>query len=135
MSNLLTRQEYSAIAGRIDFPRTAFIDGRFRPGSGDRLSAVNPANGEVICEIAACNRDDVDFAAGKAREAFDQGHWSRLHPSARKDVLIRLCKLMTRSRRELAVMESLESGKPIRRLRGNRCSRGNQHDQVACGNR
>ncbi len=56
----------------------------------------------------------MDFAVGKAREAFEQGHWSRLHPSARKDVLIRLCKLITRDRRELAVMESLDSGKPIR---------------------
>ena len=58
--------------------------------------------------------EDVDFAVGKAREAFDQGRWSKQHPSARKDVLIRLCKLMTRSRRELAVMECVESGKPIR---------------------
>jgi gamma-glutamyl-gamma-aminobutyraldehyde dehydrogenase len=56
----------------------------------------------------------VDFAVSKAREAFDRGDWSRLHPSERKEVLIRLCKLITRRRRELAVMESLDSGKPIR---------------------
>ena len=114
MSNLLTRQEYSAIAEAIDFPRSAFIDGRYRPGSGVPLKSTNPATGEVICEIAACNGEDVDLAVGKAREAFDQGRWSKQHPSARKDVLIRLCKLMTRSRRELAVMECVESGKPIR---------------------
>ncbi len=114
MSNLLTRQEYSAIAEEIDFPRSAFIDGRYRPGNGAPLTSVNPATGDVICEIAACNSDDVDFAVGKARQAFDEGRWSRQHPSARKDVLIRLCKLITRNRRELAVIESLESGKPIR---------------------
>ncbi|MEM6497452.1 MAG: aldehyde dehydrogenase family protein, partial [Pseudomonadota bacterium] len=114
MSNLLTRQEYSAIAEEINFPRSAFIDGRYRPGHGAPLSSVNPATGEVICEIAACNSEDVNFAVGKAREAFDEGRWSKQHPSARKDVLIRLCKLMTRNRRELAVIESLESGKPIR---------------------
>ncbi|MGI9408599.1 MAG: aldehyde dehydrogenase family protein, partial [Hyphomicrobiaceae bacterium] len=114
MSNLLTRQEYSAIAEAIDFPRSAFIDGRYRPGSGTPLKSTNPATGEVICEIAACNGEDVDFAVGKAREAFDQGRWSKQHPSVRKDVLIQLCKLMTRSRRELAVMECVESGKPIR---------------------
>ena len=50
----------------------------------------------------------------EAREAFDQGHWAKRHPSARKEVLIRLCKLITRNARELAVMESLDSGKPIR---------------------
>lgn len=55
----------------------------------------------------------MDFAVAKAREAFDDGRWSRLHPSERKDVLIRLCKLMSRQRRELAVMESLDSGKTI----------------------
>ena len=54
------------------------------------------------------------MAVSKARQAFDQGVWARLHPSERKDVLIRLCKLITRNRRELAVMESLDSGKPIR---------------------
>ena len=50
----------------------------------------------------------------EARKAFDEGSWSRLHPSERKDVLIRLCKLITRNRHELAVMEAIDSGKPIR---------------------
>ena len=50
----------------------------------------------------------------KARESFDDGRWRTKHPSGRKDVLIRLCKLITRNRRELAVMESLDSGKPLR---------------------
>lgn len=113
MSDLLTREEYAAIAAATNFPRAAFIDGKFRAGSGGMMPTTNPATGEVICEIAACDASDVDFAVEKAREAFDQGHWSRLHPSERKDVLIRLCKLITRNRRELAVMESLDSGKPI----------------------
>lgn len=56
----------------------------------------------------------MDFAVAKAREAFEQGQWLRLHPGARKDVLIRLCKYMSRRTNELAVMESLDSGKPIR---------------------
>ncbi|MGI9385982.1 MAG: aldehyde dehydrogenase family protein, partial [Methyloligellaceae bacterium] len=114
MIDLLTRDEYAAIAADIDFPRAAFIDGKFQKGNGGMMPTVNPATGEVICEIAACNTADVDHAVGKAREAFDQGHWATLHPSERKDVLIRLCKLITRNRRELAVMESLDSGKPIR---------------------
>jgi gamma-glutamyl-gamma-aminobutyraldehyde dehydrogenase len=113
MTDLLTREEYAAIAANIDFPRTAFIDGKFRAGSGAMMPTTNPATGEVICEITACDASDVDFAVEKAREAFDQGHWAKLHPSERKDVLINLCKLITRNSRELAVMESLDSGKPI----------------------
>lgn len=114
MTDLLTRDEYAALAADIDFPRAAFIDGKFQKGSGGMMTTTNPATGEVICEIAACNATDVDLAVQKAREAFDQGHWATLHPSERKDTLIRLCKLITRNRRELAVMESLDSGKPIR---------------------
>ena len=114
MSDLLTATEYRAIAESLDFPKAAFIDGKFRAGRGAKLKTINPATGKKLCEIAACNAADVDLAVKKAREAFDQGHWARLHPSERKDVLIRLCKLITRNRRELAVMESLDSGKPIR---------------------
>ena len=114
MNELLTHQEYVALAGSLDLPQTAFIDGRFQAGRGDKLSTINPATGEILCEIAACNHDDVDLAVSKARQAFDQGVWARMHPSARKEVLVRLCKLITRNRRELAVLESLESGKTIR---------------------
>lgn len=113
MSDLLTHAEYQAIAQEFDLPRTAFIDGKFKAGTGKVFATVNPATGEELAQISGCNAADVDFAVQKAREAFDQGHWSKMHPSTRKDVLIRLCKLITRNRRELAVMESLDSGKPI----------------------
>jgi gamma-glutamyl-gamma-aminobutyraldehyde dehydrogenase len=113
MTDLLTHAEYRAIADSLDPPRTAFIDGKYRAGSGDVFATVNPATGETVAEISGCNAADVDFAVAKARTVFEQGQWSKLHPSARKDVLIRLCKLITRNRRELAVMESLDSGKPI----------------------
>ncbi|MDW3224791.1 MAG: aldehyde dehydrogenase [Paracoccaceae bacterium] len=113
MSDLLTHAEYQAIAQSLDLPKTPFIDGKYRAGSGKVFAAINPATGENLADISGCNAEDVDFAVEKARAAFEQGHWSKLHPSERKDVLIRLCKLITRNRRELAVMESLDSGKPI----------------------
>jgi gamma-glutamyl-gamma-aminobutyraldehyde dehydrogenase len=114
MTDLLNLEEYQAIAEKIDFPRTAFIDGKFCAGHGEKMPTINPATGKTICEISTCNAQDVDKAVSKARAEFDQGHWAMQHPSERKDVLIRLCKLITRNRRELAVMESLDSGKPIR---------------------
>ncbi|MEH6457298.1 MAG: aldehyde dehydrogenase [Cocleimonas sp.] len=114
MSDLLSREEYQAIADDLDFPRTAFIDGKFQAGKGKVMPTINPATGKKICDISSCNESDVDLAVQKAREVFDQGHWSKLHPSERKEMLIKLCKLIHRNRRELAVMESLDSGKPIK---------------------
>jgi gamma-glutamyl-gamma-aminobutyraldehyde dehydrogenase len=113
MSDLLTRAEYAALAADIDFPRTAFIDGGSRAGTGAPLVTLNPATGEEICTIIACGAGDVNLAVQKAKEAFEVGAWRTTHPTDRKEILIRLAKLMTRNRRELAVMESLESGKPI----------------------
>ena len=114
MTDLLTRAEYAAIAADLDPPRTPFIEGKFRRGSGPEMTTTNPATGEALSRLSTASAEDVDLAVAKAREAFDQGHWAKLHPTARKDTLIRMAKLMTRNRRELAVMESLESGKPIR---------------------
>ena len=114
MTDLLTHAEYQAIAAEIDLPKSPYIDGKFRPGRGAPIDTVNPATGDVLATISTANAEDVDLAVQKAREAFDQGHWARAHPSHRKDVLIKLVKYMTRRKRELAVMESLESGKPIR---------------------
>lgn len=111
---MLTQDEYRAIAADLEFPSQAFIDGAYRPAaSGKTFKTMNPATKAVLTEVAACAAEDVDFAVQKAREAFDDGRWSRLHPSERKDVLIRLCKLIMRNARELAVMESLDSGKTI----------------------
>ena len=114
MAELLTKEEYHAIAAALTPPTTAFIDGGYRPAiSGKTFETVNPATGAVLAEVAACGSEDVDFAVSKAREAFDDGRWSKLHPTERKEVLIRLAKLMKRNARELAVLESLESGKTI----------------------
>ena len=111
---LLTQDEYRAIASGLTLPTAAYIDGAYRPAaSGKTFESINPANGEVLAEIAACGQSDVDFAVSKAREAFDDGRWSRLHPADRKDVLIRFAKLLTRNARELAVIESIDSGKTI----------------------
>ncbi|MBU2980226.1 aldehyde dehydrogenase [Lentibacter algarum] len=114
MSDLLTTEEYKAVASGLDLPTQAFIDGSFRPAlSGKTFDTLNPATGSVLCKVAACGPDDVDFTVQRARDAFEDGRWSRLHPGERKDALIRLAKLLKRNARELAVMESLDSGKTI----------------------
>ena len=112
--SLLTKAEYQAIADKLILPSNAYIDGGYRSAqSGKTFDTINPATGALLTQIAACDAQDVDFAVQKARDAFEDGRWSKQHPSARKDVLIRLCKLLSRNARELAVMESIDSGKTI----------------------
>ena len=114
MTDLLTHAEYQAIAQELNPPSNAYIDGRFQPAKSKKtFASINPATGKTIAKIAACDSKDVDFTVKKARQAFDDGRWSRLHPAERKQVLIRLAKLMRRNRHELAVMESIDSGKPV----------------------
>jgi len=114
MSELLSHDEYQSIARSLTLPNTAFIDGKFQASqSGSTFPTINPATGETLTNIASCSAEDVDFAVSKAREAFDDGRWSKLHPGERKEKLIRLAKLIKRNAHELAVMESIDSGKPI----------------------
>ncbi|MEH6456183.1 MAG: aldehyde dehydrogenase [Cocleimonas sp.] len=114
MSTLLTHEEYKAIAQKITFPVDPFVNGKFaKPLSGKTMETINPATGEVFASVAACNSKDVDAAVVIAQEAFDNGKWSRLHPNERKRIIIKLADLIEENQHELAVLESLESGKPI----------------------
>ena len=114
MSSLLTRDEYRALAQSLVLPSGAFVDGKFAAAvAGGCIETLNPATGVALGRIAACEVPDVDHAVTKAREAFEDGRWSKRHPAERKKTIIQLCKLIRRHRHELAVLESLESGKPI----------------------
>lgn len=115
MSSLLTAAEYASLAKTIVMPTQAFIDGAFVPSvSGNTFATTNPATGDVLTEIAACDARDVDIAVARAKAAFDDGCWRHRSPSARKATLLRFAELLERHAHELAVMESLDSGKPIR---------------------
>ncbi|TCN28469.1 aldehyde dehydrogenase [Sinorhizobium americanum] len=117
MHDLLTAAEYAAIAKSMSYLSNAFVDGAFRPAaSGKTFKTTNPATGEVLTEIAACDSSDVDFAVAKAKQAFEDGRWHLRSPGERKDVLLKFARLLERNRHELAVLESLDSGKPIREV-------------------
>ena len=114
MTDLLSKEAYEAIAANINFPTEAFIDGRYqKPKSGKTMETINPATGEVLTAVHACDASDVDYAVEVARKAFNTGEWSQKHPSERKTVLLKLAQLIEDNQTELAVLESLESGKPI----------------------
>ncbi len=115
MHDVLSHEEYRQIAGDLSLPSNAHINGKFTPAkSGDTFDTYNPATGDLLGRVASCGKEDVGYAVKKAKQAFESGVWSKLDPSERKHRMIRLVKLMTRHRHELGVLESLDSGKPIR---------------------
>jgi aldehyde dehydrogenase (NAD+) len=92
-----------------------FIDGTFRDGRGDSIKTINPADATPLAEISEAGVADVDDAVEAARRAF--GPWSRLRGSERGKYLFRIARAIQERSRELAVLESLDNGKPIRESR------------------
>jgi gamma-glutamyl-gamma-aminobutyraldehyde dehydrogenase len=115
MVDVLTREEYLGVAKAMTFPANSWINGKFTSAkSGETYETTNPATGEVLAKVASCGEEEVDYAVKKARQAFDAGVWSRMHPAERKDIMIKWVKRLKRERYELTALESLESGKPVR---------------------
>ena len=110
----LSHPEYQAIANKLRPNGQAFIDGEFCDASdGETFQTTNPATGQVLCSVAHCKAADVDRAVTAARKAFNAGVWSRAEPEARKEVLLKIAALVRDHTHELAVLESLDTGKTI----------------------
>ncbi|MCF3148530.1 aldehyde dehydrogenase family protein [Streptomyces platensis] len=93
-----------------------FIDGEFTPASdGKVFKTVSPSSEEVLSEVAQATGDDVDRAVTAARKAFEK--WSALPGAERAKYLFRIARLIQERSRELAVLETLDNGKPIRESR------------------
>ncbi len=92
-----------------------FIDGQWQEAtSGRSFQSLNPATGEVLAEVQEALEPDVDRAARAAKKAFDEGAWPRMAASERSRILNRIADLILSRKDELARLESLDSGKPIR---------------------
>jgi acyl-CoA reductase-like NAD-dependent aldehyde dehydrogenase len=96
-------------------PRSqVFIDGRFAAAaSGATFDNINPATGRSLGAVASGDQADIDRAVASARAAFRRGSWANQPPKARKKVLLKLADLMMKHREELALLETLDMGKPI----------------------
>lgn len=96
-------------------PRTrAFIDGEYvDAASGKTFAKHTPRDGSLLANVAECDVEDVDRAVVVARRAFEDGRWSKTPPAERKLVLLRLADLIEENLEELALLESLDVGKPI----------------------
>lgn len=111
---VLTKSDWQQRAAQQRFITTALIDGRpVAARSGVTFAAINPATDQVLAQVAACGDSEIDQAVGAARRAFEHGPWARMAPAERKRVLLRLAELMLAHREELALLDSLNMGKPV----------------------
>jgi aldehyde dehydrogenase (NAD+) len=96
-----------------------FIGGQWQPAaSGKTFETINPATEEVITSVAEGDAADVDLAVAAARKALDNGPWSRMDARDRGRLMYKLADLIEEEIDELAALESLDNGKPIREARG-----------------
>lgn len=94
-----------------------YINGEWvKPASKKYFKTINPANEEVLAEVAHANEKDVDKAVKAARKAYDEV-WSKISPAERAKYIFRIARLMQERSREFAVVESLDAGKTIRESR------------------
>jgi gamma-glutamyl-gamma-aminobutyraldehyde dehydrogenase len=107
--------EYWSDKARATLPETrAFIGGAYVDAAdGATMPCVSPIDGRRLADIAACGSKDVDQAVRVARGAFERGVWASLAPRKRKSVLLRFARLIADHAEELALLETLDMGKPI----------------------
>jgi acyl-CoA reductase-like NAD-dependent aldehyde dehydrogenase len=99
-------------------PKGLFVDNDFVEASGEEtLTAVDPATGAVLGSVAVAQSADVDLAVARARAAFERGPWPEMTSSERGRLLWRLGDLIERHEDELAMLETLNNGKPITHAR------------------
>lgn len=109
-----SHEEWQAAADKLTFDTRPFVDGAFTDAtSGDSFSSVSPRDGKVLAEVQAASAEDVDRAIRSARAAFEDGRWRDLAPKERKRILLRWAELILRHAEELALLDTLEMGKPI----------------------
>jgi acyl-CoA reductase-like NAD-dependent aldehyde dehydrogenase len=101
-------------ARTLSFRTQAFIDGRYLDAaSGATFDSINPATGKLLARVAAGDEEDIKRAVSAARAAFRKGSWADLAPAKRKKILLRFAEVILRHTEELALLETLDMGKPI----------------------
>ena len=111
---MTTMSEWRNRAASLKLRNGIYIDGAFRDAArGGRFETVHPAYAAVLSAVARGTAEDIDAAVASARRAFDDGRWSGKTPSERKEVLLRLAALIRENVPELALLDTLDMGKPI----------------------
>ncbi|XP_050503103.1 cytosolic 10-formyltetrahydrofolate dehydrogenase [Diabrotica virgifera virgifera] len=103
--------EMEANKMKLRFPCQLFINGEFMDAEdGKTTQTVNPATEEVICDVQCASKNDVDKAVAAAKNAFENGEWSKISARERGLMLFKLADLMQEYKEELATIESIDSG-------------------------
>jgi gamma-glutamyl-gamma-aminobutyraldehyde dehydrogenase len=109
-----TYEDWKSRAAGLSFRGQAFIDGKFTDAvSGKTFDSINPATGAVLTQVAECDEEDVNRAVAAGRVAFEDGRWSRMAPSDRKAVMLKLADLIRENLEEMALLDSLDMGKLV----------------------
>ena len=105
---------WKELSANIKLDGRAFINGkRVAAISGISFDCISPINGKKIAEISRCEAADVDVAVSAARSAFEDGRWAHKTPRERKNIMCRFSELVMQNAETLALMETLDMGKPI----------------------
>ena len=106
--------DYRAMIPSLSYRNQAFINGKYvTAASGKTFDCISPIDGKVLTTVAACDAEDVNRAVAAARAVFEKGTWSACHPAKRKKVMLKFAELMAKHKDELALLETLDVGKPI----------------------
>ena len=109
-----TKAEWEKLSSNLNFNNEAFIDGKFVKAQSEKtFDCFNPSNGKLLTKVSSCDETDVDRAVKSCRKAFDNGHWSRMSPSERKKILLKLSDLILKNHNELALLDSMDMGKTV----------------------
>ncbi len=110
----LNFKQWQQRATELVLPNQAFINGEFCPSiSGETFTRVNPATGQDLVDIASCDINDVNVAVKAARVSFESGIWSSKTPQERKTIMLKWSALIKDNLQEIALLETLDTGKPI----------------------
>src|SRR5436190_20793108 len=106
--------DWRARAATLAFDGRAFIGGQRVPAhGGETFDCISPIDGRVLTQVARGRQADIDAAVGAARLAFDDGRWAHQPPARRKKVLLRFAEKILAASEELALLETLDMGKPV----------------------
>ncbi|MAB97397.1 MAG: aldehyde dehydrogenase PuuC [Pseudomonadaceae bacterium] len=110
----LTRADWEQRAKTLKIETRAFVHGEYCSAeSGETFECLSPVDGRLLGHVASCDLADAERAVRDARATFNSGVWSRMAPAKRKQIMIRFGDLIAEHAEELALLETLDMGKPI----------------------
>ena len=109
-----SRSEWEQMVPNLKIPHQAMIGGQpVDSASGETFDCISPIDGKTLAAVASCGAEDVERAVAAARKAFESGVWADMPPAGRKKVLQRFAMAIADHADELALLETLDMGKPV----------------------